>query len=274
MTWKEEVIQLLKKNIERQEANNFKGMNEDFDAIEVKIYEAHGDSSAVCQNFLDCWCDEVNHDFANYHGLSKEQWPTYAKKIIDELENDGEIQDQDLKDKFILKPPKKSGFLKKLLKIAGFFLLFLILLYLVAGYYFFKYPKNVTMDAHNSVIVEENILDLFEKDSKFLDSLLKSKSRMTSFEKAGDRSQCLTIHLDNRRKVAKLFSRSDSKYSEVWNGPINAIREGLEAQKDLVTECEKYCVTFMPAFMFRGSFCINYDRDLKIKSKDKPRFWD
>lgn len=134
------MIALLKKNIERQQNNDYSGMNEDFDAIEIKIYEAHVDSSTVCRNFLDCWCDEVNHDFVNYRGLSKPEWPLYAKRIIDELENDGEITSKGLKDKFIFKPREIAftsdnllNFLKafnKILSVSAY-LLFLFPVYVV-----------------------------------------------------------------------------------------------------------------------------------------------
>ena len=65
----------------------------DFDEVErdlpkdgPEFYKLH-----VARHFWDGWIDARNHDWRHYELISKEDWPTLARQIVDDIRADLEV---------------------------------------------------------------------------------------------------------------------------------------------------------------------------------------
>lgn len=98
------LISILKEHSENQMKGAFdsytrqvKKLTSDFDYFESNIMSLiEMKTATILQRFLDAWIDEINHGFANYNGLSKEQFPEIALKIVSELEKYGMIHEVEI----------------------------------------------------------------------------------------------------------------------------------------------------------------------------------
>jgi hypothetical protein len=51
---------------------------------------------ALAFNFWDGWVDACNHDWHNYPGIERQDWPVFARELADALTHGTEVEDPTL----------------------------------------------------------------------------------------------------------------------------------------------------------------------------------
>ena len=59
----------------------------------------------IALNFWDSWIDASNHDWKHYRGIRAGDWPCLARRIVEALERDREIDDPVVLNNFSLFSP-------------------------------------------------------------------------------------------------------------------------------------------------------------------------
>lgn len=103
---------------------------------------------------------------------------------------------------------------------------------------------------------------------------MKSKANWTKFSKIDSSNDYLTLILRKDSSQAKLVLSTNATNSDLWQGEVSTLQKAIKDNAKLLKMYTKYCPTFMPAYLYRGNFCIHYNADLIIISKDQPRYID
>jgi hypothetical protein len=68
--------------------------------------EEHDDRMSIALNLWEGWADSAEHDWRYYEGMSADDWPRCAHKLIALLEQDVPVDDIELRERFIRHPPR------------------------------------------------------------------------------------------------------------------------------------------------------------------------
>jgi hypothetical protein len=161
---------------------------------------------------------------------------------------------------------------KKWLKRVFIAFFFFVSFFLLADFYYFGYPTYVTHKAHDSVIVGSDVITLFDQQNVFLTLAMKGHFKILSVYK--DKEECFSIKYVPEKSQAYIFS-FDRKLNPLrWSGNMTDLNKFLKQNQKTIQACNNVCATFMPTYLYSGHFCVFYNEELKITSKEKPSFMD
>lgn len=66
---------------------------EEIDAVLPRVSDERFDKLHIVLNFWDGWIDSRNHNWMNYTGIGKDDWPRLARILISDLEHDKEVSE-------------------------------------------------------------------------------------------------------------------------------------------------------------------------------------
>ena len=167
------------------------------------------------------------------------------------------------KDKYQNYQRYSSGF--------SFFCILYFVFCFLLWFYLIKYPQDVTFSSHGAVQNGGDILSLFDVNHDFMKNIEKNKSSVLQLSSDDKTKVCPYIKLT--KDDAVIITNVNGKKDYLWSGSKNDLKISLQGLHRNVAVCEKLCATFMPSFFHRGTFCVHYDKSLKISGKDEPTFW-
>ena len=94
---KQLMLYALRRAVAAHESGLFSNIENDFDDMDGRLPREAGpefDKLLVALRFWDCWIDASNHDWQYYKGMTKDDWPRTARRVITDLEAEREISDE------------------------------------------------------------------------------------------------------------------------------------------------------------------------------------
>ena len=86
----------LEREIQRHNAGKFDEIGSEYDQVEMDTLPFRDGASAMYHlafSFWDGWVDASNHDWLYYDGISRDDWPRLAQRVVAALRNGTEISD-------------------------------------------------------------------------------------------------------------------------------------------------------------------------------------
>jgi hypothetical protein len=86
-----------------QESGDLRAIEAGFDQLDSELPRDAGpefDKLHVALHFWDCWIDASNHDWQYYPGLAAGDWPRLARAIVQDLQQNSEISDERVLERF------------------------------------------------------------------------------------------------------------------------------------------------------------------------------
>jgi hypothetical protein len=110
---KERLISGLLQDVAAHEESRYDEIGADFDKVEGDLPQGDGSEFHklhVALSFWDGWIDARNHGWLYYEPIAKENWPTLARQIVNDIRADLEITNPIVVDKFDFanRPPAQA----------------------------------------------------------------------------------------------------------------------------------------------------------------------
>jgi len=89
--------------VRAQESGDLRAIEAGFEQLDSELprgADPELDKLHVALHFWDCWIDASNHDWLYYPGLAAEDWPSLARTIVQDLQQNREISDERVLEHF------------------------------------------------------------------------------------------------------------------------------------------------------------------------------
>jgi hypothetical protein len=97
----------LERAAEAQQAGNFAGIENGYDALDAILPRGEGaeyDKLHIALHFWDGWIDARNHDWRYYQGIGQQDWPDLARVLAADLRAGREPSEKRILKHFDLRP--------------------------------------------------------------------------------------------------------------------------------------------------------------------------
>jgi len=113
----ERFVVCLDAAVRAQESGDLPAIEAGFDQLDSELPRDAGpefDKLHVALQFWDCWIDARNHQWSYYPGLAAGDWPRLARTIVQDLQQNREISDERVLERFDFRrqPPRTSLWLR------------------------------------------------------------------------------------------------------------------------------------------------------------------
>jgi hypothetical protein len=114
------LLEHLTHDIQAHAAGDYWQIGKGFEEFDIRLprdNDPRFKNFHITLNFWDGWQDARNHNWRYYEGISQSDWPELAKAILQCIEEDKEITNELILERFFFQP--KVGIISKLKKALG-----------------------------------------------------------------------------------------------------------------------------------------------------------
>ena len=100
---RERFVVCLEAAVRAHEAGDLRAIETGFDELVTELPRDAGpefDKLLVAIEFWDCWIDAGNHDWLYYPGMAADDWPQFARAIVQDLQQNHDITDERVLERF------------------------------------------------------------------------------------------------------------------------------------------------------------------------------
>ena len=115
---RERFVVCLDAAVRAQESDDLQAIDAGFDQLDSELPRGAGpefDKLHVALEFWDGWIDARNHNWMYYPGLAAGDWPRLARTIVQDLQQNREISDERVLERFdFRRRPVRTSFWSRL----------------------------------------------------------------------------------------------------------------------------------------------------------------